>query len=170
MKDLSSTKKPQSNATLSFALGAILLCIAILITPMNIRDVAVIFNRSNYVRDHFEAEYLSQSSDSHTFGGHIVSTGEAFSTENEGIFVPQGLALLQQLKDEKRLEGYRFPVWYLPAKGFWAGVGLVSDFRVLSAEQLGEPDALRGIWLVVGCGIWLIGIFLVRRAIRQVRG
>jgi hypothetical protein len=159
-------KKPPGRATAAVGCGLVLLIVAIFIAPMNLRDVSIFLNRDEFVRDEFEVDYFSQGTRSQSFGGHVVSTGESLSTHNDGLIIPGGLAGRRELQEEKRLVGHRFPVWYLPRRGFWGFVDQVSPFRVISAEVFEAPDPPKAAWLGVAAGFWVTGILLLRWGVR----
>lgn len=107
-------------------------------------------------------DYFSQGRKSNSLGGHVVSTGEALSTYDEGVIISGGLARRRQLLEEKRLVGHRFPVWYLPANGFWRFVDKINQFRVISPDEFESPSAPRVVWLAIGAAFWVTGALLFR--------
>ena len=139
-----------------------ILTVSVLFVPMNLRDAGILLNRGDFVRDEFEVDYFSQGRKSNTLGGHVVSTGETLSTYDEGIIIPGGLSRRRQLVAEKRLVGHRFPIWYLPAEGFWRFVDRIAGFRVISPEQFEASDQARVVWLGIGAAFWLTGALLFR--------
>ena len=98
-----------------------------------------------------------------------MSTGETLSTYDEGVIIPGGLERRRELLAQKRLVGHRFPVWYLPANGFWRVVDKINQFRVLSPEQFEESDASRVVWLGVGAAFWLTGALLLRSGVAMAK-
>ena len=153
-------KKPPGRATAGVGCGLMLLWVAIFILPMNLRDVSIFLNRDEFVRDEFEVDHFSRGKYG-TLGGHVVSTGETLSTTNDSLIIG-GLDRRRELLEQKRLVGHRFPVWYLPRKGFWGFVDTVSRFRVISAEVFEQPDPPKAVWLGIGAGFWAAGILLLR--------
>ncbi len=156
-----ATKAP-TRATAVVGCALVLLTASLLFVPMNLRDVGILLNRDDYVRDEFEVDYFSQGRKSNTFGGHVVSSGESLSTYDEGIIISGGLARRQQLIEDKLLVGHRFPVWYLPATGFWRFVDKINQFRVISPDEFESSTEGRLVWLGTGVAFWVTGILLMR--------
>jgi hypothetical protein len=66
--------------------------------------------------------------------------------------------------------GHRFPVWYFPARGLWGVVDAISLFRVISPEAFeSSGDAATWVWLGIGAGIWVSGIFLLRWGVKRAK-
>ena len=158
-----------TSATVAVLCGLFILTASLLIVPMNLRDVSIMLNRGDFVRDEFEVDYFSQGRKRNTLGGHVVSTGETLSTSEENLIIAGGLARRRQLQEEKRLVGHRFPVWYLPAKGFWGLVDTLSRFRVISPDEFEHSNQSRVLWLGIGAAFYLTGALLVRWGVKKAK-
>jgi hypothetical protein len=157
--------KAPTRATVAVGGGLLVLTVSLLFVPKNLRDVGILLNRSEFVRDEFEVDYFSEGRKSNTFGGHVVSTGETLSTYDEGVIISGGLARRRELVAQKRLVGHRFPVWYLPARGGWRFFDKISQFRVISPDEFEDSDQSRVVWLGVGAAFWLTGALLFRAGV-----
>ena len=165
MTRIEKPAKAPTRATVAVGCGLVILTVSTLFIPKNLRDVGILMNRGDFVRDEFEVDHFSQGRKSTNIKGHVVSTGETLSTYDEGIIIPGGLERRRERLAQKRLVGYRFPVWYLPATGFWRFVDRINHFRVLSPEQFEESDESRVVWLGVGAAFWLTGALLLRSGV-----
>lgn len=165
MTEIETSAKAPARATAAVGAGLVLLIVSVLFVPMNLRDAGILLNRGDFVRDEFEVDYFSQGRKSNSLGGHVVSTGETLSTYDDGVIIPGGLARRQELLAQKRLVGYRFPVWYLPATGFWRFVDGIGPFRVISPDEFEASDRARVVWLGIGAAFWLTGAWLLRSGV-----
>jgi hypothetical protein len=165
MARIEKPAKAPIRATAAVGGGLLILTVSLLFVPKNLRDVGILLNRGDFVRDEFEVDYFSQGRRSNTFGGHVVSTGETLSTRDEGVIISGGLERRRELVAQRRLLGRRFPVWYLPAGGGWRFLDMISQFRVISPDVFEESVQSRVVWLGVGAGFWLAGALLLRAGV-----
>jgi hypothetical protein len=142
------------------AAGLLSAVFALFMAPMSIRELATWLNHDAFVRDELELEFFSEGRGGHSSAwmeGHLVSTGERYRTDRVHVV---GLDVLLSLDKERRLEGRRFPVWFLPRRGFWFALDKVVQFRVRSDDEFaqGLPAGL----IAFNFGIALASVFLIR--------
>jgi hypothetical protein len=160
--------KPSGSRTAAMAAGLLSALLALFMAPMSLRETCTYVNRRDFVVDELELEHFTEESggdSSASFEGHLVSTGERYVTDNVSTV---GLERLRELSREKRVEGYRVPVRYLPKQeGFWAGVDRINQFRVRTPGDFdhGFPAGLVAINVVMA----LASILLIRRVVRSSR-
>jgi hypothetical protein len=155
--------KPSGGRTAAMAAGLISALLALFMAPMSLREFCTSVNRRDFVMDELELERFTDASggdSSASFEGHLVSTSERYVPDYVSIV---GLDRLRELSREKKVEGYRVPVRYLPKRGgFWAGVDHFNQFRVRTPEDFdhGFPAGLVAANIVFA----LASILLIRRA------
>jgi len=148
------------------ALGLVMTAVALFIAPLTVRSLCILINRGGFVQDAFEIEFLHEGTrvSSRTLEGRIVSSGERFVTKRIDLI---GGEQRRQLAAQGRIPGHRFPVWYLPRRGVWAGIDGVVDFRLLSPEEFETPLAFVLGFAAFNIAFALGGALLVRREIRR---
>lgn len=146
-----------------FALGLVMEIIAIFMASATVRYACVAINRDEFVRDAIEIEFFKEGSRNSSFRieGRIVSSGERYVTRREVV----GIEQLRQLALQGSIPGHRSPVWYLPRRGVWAWIDWVSEFRVLSPDELESPLATGVGFVVFNIAFALGGALLIRRGI-----
>lgn len=143
------------------AAGLILGAFALFLTPLSVREICTAFARDGFVRDELELGHYSQGR-SPSITGRMLSTGEVITTRRTYLVGEQKLG---ELRDAGAIEGYRAPVWYLPAQGgLWYYADRVNEFRVQSPDEfdLGFSPAV----LAINIGLFAAAAFFVRRGIK----
>ncbi len=157
----SKSKNGRSGA---MAVGLIMAVVALFLAPMSLSEFCTSVNRRDFVRDELQLEHFSEASggdSSASLEGHLVSTGEHYFPNTSIV----GLDRLRELSRERKVEGYRVPVRYLPKRGgFWAGVDRINQFRVRRPEDFddGFPAGL----VAANMAFAMAGILLIRRGAR----
>lgn len=143
-----------------FLAGIVLAVLAVFFAPASVRELCIVVNHGDFVRDELEVEYLSMYAES--MAGNVVSTGERFCPQPARF----GLDRLRQLDREGKLEGYRLPVGYLPKQGIWWWVDCVNAFRLLSQEEFEAPFGYH--FRIIAINVVLAGgsVVLIRRGLR----
>ena len=146
----------------AMATGLIMGVVALFMAPMSLRETCTLVNRADFIVDELQLEEFRDESggdSSAALEGHLVSTGEHFVTEDVSII---GLDRLRTLQREKKVEGFRVPMHYLPKQeGFWAIVDRVCQFRVRTPQDFehGFPAPLVAANIVIAA----VSIALIRR-------
>lgn len=145
------------------AAGLILTVVALFMLPMSVKETSTAINRDDFVQDELELEYFHEGGRKRSawIVGHLVSTGEQYSTSS---FSLDAMNRLRALNQEKRLAGHRFPVRYLPKQhGFWFAVDWLKQFRVQEPEHfdLGFPTGLVIANIVIGA----VAVLMIRRGL-----
>lgn len=144
-------------------LSMLVLLIALFITPQLLRGICIHLNKTSYVPDQFEIEHYSEGGDATSFGGRVVSSSERYVGENVRI-VEGGLDFVRKLAAEGRVQGFRSPILYISQRsGAWATLDLVLPFRIIRRDEL-DLNWLGG-WAAITAGFWVMGIFLLRKAV-----
>ena len=160
--------KSGNGRTAAMAAGLISAILALFMAPMSLREACTSVNRRDFVVDELQLEHFTEESggdSSASFEGRLVSTGERYVTDNVSMV---GLERLRELSREKRVEGYRVPVRYMPKQGgFWAGVDRINQFRVRTPEDFdhGFPTGLVAVNVVIA----VLSILLIRRVVGSPR-
>jgi hypothetical protein len=126
------------------------------------REILTAIHRSDFVRTEFEVEHYDEVDS--ILEGRVVATNEQYRTSRTNIV---GLDQLRSLEREKRLKGYRAPIWYLPKQGWWRPIDVEFPFRVQSEDEFGQTSLL----VLVSGNLFLFGagFLLIRRSVKLSR-
>ena len=150
---------------MSFVSGLILGTLALFMLTASLRVCLMALHRGDYVRDELELEYFSdgagRSPTGNSVGGHIVTTGEHFSVGTQLI----GLERLRGLAREKKIEGYRAPVYYIPNPGSWKRVLSIAGARIMSPDEFESSPKVMIVFVSLNLAFAWGSIVLIRRGV-----
>ncbi|MBK8270793.1 MAG: hypothetical protein IPK83_21800 [Planctomycetes bacterium] len=160
---MTTPRKTRPLRPVSFALGLIVATLALFMSQATLRQICVAVHKGDYVRDEFELEYFSDGPGRghNSLGGHVVSTGEHFST----AMYPMPLEKLRELAGQMKLEGHRTPVWYLPRAATWGWTQFIFSHRLLSPSEFELSGMFRLNIVLFNLTMAALSLWLIRRGL-----
>jgi len=138
-------------------LGIGLIVAALYLATLTARETCTQINLSGFART--ELIVTGYDEEASALTGRVAASGEVFSRISESFV---GTELVQKLKKDGRLKGYRAPVWYLKRSDPWESIDRIMPFRLQSVDEFGA----RSYALLVGANLAcaFLGIWLIRQA------